>query len=249
MPTIAENKRAWTDYHWNDAGEAWAGAWGGSRMLWYGTLLPRLHPFLPAGRVLEIAPGFGRITQYLLQWSDEVIGVDVTERCVDACRARFAGNPRVRIELNDGVSLASVDSASVDLAFSWDSLVHADVHVLRGYLHELHRVLKPGAAGFIHHSNLGAYVDGQGRLTEPNPHFRDTTVTAGIFRRLCADAGLRCTAQELITWGAEPVLNDCFSLFRNEDSAAGEEPSVVERFDFRRTEMDRLGELNRMYAL
>ena len=32
---------------------------------WYGSLLPRIHRFLPTGQVLEIACGYGRWTQYL----------------------------------------------------------------------------------------------------------------------------------------------------------------------------------------
>ncbi|MEK6280890.1 MAG: hypothetical protein AABN95_11100 [Acidobacteriota bacterium] len=32
--------------------------------------LPRIHPFIPVGTILEIAPGYGRWTHYLKDWID-----------------------------------------------------------------------------------------------------------------------------------------------------------------------------------
>jgi ubiquinone/menaquinone biosynthesis C-methylase UbiE len=248
MATIELNQAVWTDYDWSDSGEIWAGAWGGSRMMWQGTILPRLYRFLPTGRVLEIAPGFGRVTQYLVQCATEIVGVDVTERCVEGCRKRFANNPNVRIELNDGKSLRTIADASIDFVFSWDSLVHADRDVLEAYVHEAARVMKPGTTGFIHHSNLGAYVAACGQLPIANPHFRDTTMTAALFREFCERAGLHCVSQELVSWSQEPVLNDCFSLFRKDATQPRAETAIIERPDFTSTEMYRLGEVGRHYA-
>lgn len=50
-----------------------------------------------------------------------------------------------------------VADSSVDFAFSFDSLVYVEAEVLKGYLTELARVLKPDGVAFLHHSNLGAY--------------------------------------------------------------------------------------------
>ena len=50
-----------------------------------------------------------------------------------------------------------VADRSVDFAFSFDSLVHADAEVLDAYAAELARTLAPDGVAFIHHSNLGAY--------------------------------------------------------------------------------------------
>src|SRR4029078_6736404 len=85
--------------------------------------------------------------------------VDVAENCVKACRERFADVPHARFEVGDGKSLPFVDDASIDFAFSFDSLVHADAEAMRGYLGELARTLRPGAHGFIQHSNLRVSVE------------------------------------------------------------------------------------------
>lgn len=45
---------------------------------------------------------------------------------------------------------------AVDLAFSFDSLVHVEIDVIEGYLTELARVLVPDGVAILHHSNLAA---------------------------------------------------------------------------------------------
>ena len=105
--------------------------------------------------------------------------------------------------------------ASVDFAFSWDSLVHVDIEVLSAYLDELARKLKPGAHAFLHHSNLGQFVDpatGDGSVA--NEHWRDPTVSASGFREKCQEAGLACISQELVQWLSGDLI-DCFSVVQN----------------------------------
>lgn len=46
---------------------------------------------------------------------------------------------------------------SIDLAFSFDSLVHAEQDVLAGYLSVFATKLKPGGTAVLHHSNLGQF--------------------------------------------------------------------------------------------
>lgn len=220
MPTSEENRARWTEYDWSQGGDDWSFGWGSSRMLWFGTILPRVHFLLPAAHLLEIAPGYGRVTAFLLEHCQRYTGVDVTARCVEACRERFRERTEARFVLNDGASLASVADGSVDVAFSWDSLVHADPEALEAYVHALAAKLVPGGRAFLHHSNLGAFADAAGRVPFENPHWRDARMTAELLRRFAAEARLELDAQELVQWGA-PVANDCFSWLRR--AAPGEE--------------------------
>ena len=90
MPSVEENRRVWdSTYHWNRAGEEWSSTWGSADMQWYATILPRIHAYLPAGTVLELGPGFGRWTHYLKDRCDRLILVDLSEKCIRACRERF----------------------------------------------------------------------------------------------------------------------------------------------------------------
>jgi ubiquinone/menaquinone biosynthesis C-methylase UbiE len=60
----------------------------------------------------------------------------------------FAGHDNARFESNNGRSLPVVADSSMDLTFSFDSLVHIEAEVLAAYLRELARVHKPDGVAF-----------------------------------------------------------------------------------------------------
>jgi SAM-dependent methyltransferase len=227
MPTIEENRKAWDEmYEWPDGGEVWSTAWGGSDMQWNSTLMPRLHCFLPAQTILEIAPGFGRWTEFLKDQCRRLIAVDIAERCVEVCRTRFAQSAHVECHLNDGKSLPMVSDGTVDLAVSFDSLVHAQEEAVDGYLGELARVLGPEGVAVLHHSNLGAFPG------LDNPHSRDPAMTAGRFSESAQRHGLSCIGQELIDWGGSAELIDCISLATRPGSHWDRAPRVLKNGRF-----------------
>ena len=117
----------------------------------------RINRFVPTGTILEIAPGYGRWTQYLQGLCEQLVVVDLTENCIDHCRKRFADLDHITYHVNDGRSLAMIEDESIDFVFSFDSLVHVELDVLEAYLAQLGAKLRPGGAGFIHHSNAGSY--------------------------------------------------------------------------------------------
>src|SRR5262249_3583342 len=140
MPTIAENKDLFdSSYDWSRGGEEWSQWWGMAQAQWAGSLYPRVFPFLK-GRILEIAPGHGRWTQFLRDHCTSLIGVDLAPSCVNECRRRFKTDPHLHFEVGDGRMLSMVADTSIDFAFSFDSLVHAEADVLETYAVELARV-------------------------------------------------------------------------------------------------------------
>ena len=248
MPTLEENKLAWdSTYPWIQQGEEWSWEWGGAEAQWYGSILPRIHAFIPAGTILEIAPGFGRWTHFLKASCDSLIGVDLGENCIRACRQRFAAERHLSFHVNDGKSLAMVADESIDFAFSFDSLVHAEADVIGAYLEQLARKLKPDGIGFIHHSNLGQYGPALARaakiprrlrrflvdrpLLGPT-HWRAPSMTAKQFEDRCDRAGLQCVGQELVNWGTDGLLIDCFSLFARRESSWSRPNRVIENPGF-----------------
>ncbi|MEZ6243666.1 MAG: class I SAM-dependent methyltransferase [Phycisphaerales bacterium] len=213
MPAIDKLDKiraVWSGYDWSRAGDEWSDRWGGPAPQWYGSILPRIAPHLPTRHVLEIAPGFGRMTQFLLPWCERYIGVDITPECVEACRERFGGASHASFVMNSGRDLNTVDDASVTFAFSFDSLVHAGQDVIEGYASELARVLAPGAGAFIHHSNLAACVGADRPQTTRSRH---PSVSGQSAAEAFKNAGLHVVAQELITWDSDALL-DCFTLVR-----------------------------------
>jgi len=232
MPTIEENRDRWSSYNWPEEGDEWSFHWGGTPYLWYGSVLPRIQAFLPTDSILEIAPGYGRCTQYLLALCKELTVVDLSKNCISACQERFKTSPHIKYSVNDGKSLDMIKDSSIDFVFSWDSLVHAEADVLHSYLRYLSVKLKPGGYGFFHHSHIGAFREPEtGKLTVENRHWRATSMTAGLFRGYCSEVGLKCISQEYIGWGGE-ILSDCFSLFTREAHETYHETVIFENKDF-----------------
>jgi SAM-dependent methyltransferase len=244
MPSVIENQVRWTDHPWEREGHEWSpgGTPAGGELLWWRAILPRIHAHVPTGSALELGPGFGRWTHHLLRLSTHLTIVDLTERCIEYCRRRFADAPHVECWTNDGRSLDMVADGSIDFVFSFDSLVHAEAPVVREYLAQLARKLKPGGTGFIHHSNLRGLAGSNDAIPSwvARRNWRGESMSARLFREYCRDAGLHCTTQEVINWvsrsrradrhripGWGMPLTDTMSTFMRPPVGAEPAPTLV----------------------
>jgi ubiquinone/menaquinone biosynthesis C-methylase UbiE len=274
MGTVNENRKIWEGFDWALGGDEWSWRWGTAAAEWYGSILPRLHQWLPAETVLEIAPGFGRWTQYLKDLSRHLIVVDIAEKCIDACRNRFASASNISYFVNNGSSLAMIPDRSVDFIFSFDSLVHVEADTIEAYLVEFARTLTPDGVAFIHHSNVGTYhrrlafgrrintvtqmhwrlsrlnekvkeTLKQTRLTWENLGWRAESMTAELFENLACKAGLHCRSQEIIPWN-KSLLTDCISVVTRLDSQWGRANVVRRNHDFSR-EIRYVAALDKLY--
>jgi SAM-dependent methyltransferase len=249
MPSLEWNERQWgAKYRWLQQGAEWSVVWGGVDNQWEATILPRLRNFLPIRTVLEIGPGYGRWSGYLLSLCDNYIGVDLAAKCIDACKERFANASHARFFVNDGLSLPMIQDGSVDLVFSFDSLVHAEAEIVASYLSELSRVMTSEAICFLHHSNLGSHLPllrlarVVEKISRPMPliaralrrlrvvewdHSRAESMTAARFAAACQNANLACVGQEIIDWGhISRKTIDCISLVTKPGSQ-WDRPNVV----------------------
>lgn len=255
MPSIAQNLKAWNEsYSWVGDGEEWSDDFGGTEALWWFVIYPRIHRYLPAENILEIAPGGGRWTQFLKAQCQALVGVDLSARCVERCRARFASDTHMKFYVNDGTSLEVVPDGSIDFVFSFEALVHAEQDVIEAYLIQLARKLKPNGVGIIHHSNLGAYpgrlkiLECQRRLPSAirriltvgkleyllriHVGWWATSMTGALFRKYCEQAGLKCLSQELINWVGSRCLVGAISVFTRANSRWDVKSSQFENGQF-----------------
>lgn len=261
MPEVDENLAIWSrDWDWSQEGDEWSAWWGGTHPLWVGALLPRIHAFIPTGTILEIAPGYGRWTQYLKDLAERLVIVDLTQGCIDHCRERFASAKNIEYHVNDGRSLDMVEDGSIDFAFSFDSLVHVESDVLGAYVEQLARKLSPDGIGFVHHSNMGAYraLAALARRVPASrldslvragavvnlPAWRAESVTAESFARQCEAAGLSCISQEKISWEHGRYLIDTISVFAHAGSRRDRPRRVVRNPFF----VDEARRMARLYA-
>ena len=209
MPDLTWNKQYWDGaYDWQGRGEEWSQAWGGSESQWFGCLYPRLHRFLPVENVLEIAPGFGRWTHFLLRYvSGTYHGVDMSKECIAYCKDRFNAIAQTQFSVNDGLSLKMVKDGAFDLIFSFDSLVHAELDVHEVYIPQILRKLATNGVAFIHHSNWASANE-----VRTNTHCRGESVSAETFAQIVSSNGGHVIIQERVNWGTDKLI-DCFTLF------------------------------------
>jgi ubiquinone/menaquinone biosynthesis C-methylase UbiE len=179
--------------------------------LWQTLIWPAIQD-LDFACVLDLAAGEGRVSAKVQQHATglrRVYVVDINEKCVAACTKRFADDPRFFVVRNSGYDLADIPEGEVTLVVSFDSMVHFDTDVMREYVREFTRILKPGGHAFIHHSN---HTANPGASFKDNPHWRNF-MSKELFAHWAITSGLEIVSQQVIDWGGEPDL-DCLTLLR-----------------------------------
>lgn len=112
-----------------------------------GPVLERLA-FDPKGKaMLELGCGVGRMTRTFAARFDRVVGVDVSPEMLRRAKALNPDAGNVEWLLCNGTDLASVESGSLDFAFSYLTLQHVpSSETVLGLIREMLRVLRPGGA-------------------------------------------------------------------------------------------------------
>jgi SAM-dependent methyltransferase len=232
MPDLQQNYSAWNEIHpWDQQGEEWSEAWGSSEAQWHFAIHPRLHRYLPAAHILEIAPGHGRWTQYLLRYCDRLSAVDLSDKCIQVCRQRFASATNLALHVNDGLHLDMIADGTCDLVFTFDSLVHAELDVIEAYLRQFAGKLTPNGVVFLHHSNLKESPGLAAQAPHSSSHWRAPSVSAADVRRIATESGLACVSQEKINWGV-PECIDCLTVLTRPDSRHAQPLRVLENHSF-----------------
>jgi SAM-dependent methyltransferase len=107
--------------------------------------------------------------------------------------------------VNSGYDLRPAEDGVFTLVYCFDAMVHFEKEVVRSYLRDTARVLKPGGRGFFHHSNYTG-----GRDWRTNPHSRNF-MCRELFAAYAQIEGLRVLRQDVLNWGHIHGL-DCLSL-------------------------------------
>jgi SAM-dependent methyltransferase len=157
MNSRAANKFIWDNWDWSAQGEEWT-----PTKTWKQSVVKTfIDPYFnDLDTILEIGPGAGRWTEYLLPRAKSLIGIDISSTCIAHCRRRFSSYPNAKFEVGSGSDLRSIGTATVDGIWSFDVFVHINSTEFDAYVREFARVLKPGAVGVIHHGTMGGSSGG-----------------------------------------------------------------------------------------
>jgi SAM-dependent methyltransferase len=150
--TTAANREVWTTHDWSARGEEWTPSpeWKSAIVR---DLLKRYIP--REARVLEIGPGGGRWTEFLITHASHLTLVDVTPACIEMCKERFAANTHIAYHTNNGTNLSFVAPESIDAIWSYDVFVHIASEDIEEYVRQFATILVPGGVGIIHHARAG----------------------------------------------------------------------------------------------
>ncbi len=176
MPTLEWNKTKWAKslkrkqkqrndafygQHWGDPGVT------GLRYLIYkirwGKKLPGnlskvvkkyIVPYVGPGKVvLEIGPGGGRWTKYLLN-ARKLFLVELTPEFFPCLEERFPEHKHKFVFYQtSGYEMNRIEPGSIDFLFTFGTFVHIDPEGIEQYLGEIKKVLKPGAVAVVQYSD------------------------------------------------------------------------------------------------
>ena len=101
----------------------------------------------PENTVLDIGCGIGRMLIALARLVRRVIGIDLSQKMVDAARRRCADEENVIVIKGDGREFSGVENSSCDVAIAVDSVPYlrqSGYELVDTFFAESARVLKPG---------------------------------------------------------------------------------------------------------
>lgn len=111
-----------------------------------------LTPYVsPTSSVVEIGPGGGRWTRYLLG-AKQIYAVDYHQELLDTLKSNLGSHGLTFIR-NNGDDFPGVPPGSIDFVFSFGAFVHLDIDIIGRYLENIKPLLKPKANVVIHYSD------------------------------------------------------------------------------------------------
>ena len=155
--TVEENRRIWNEYDWSKKGEDF-GEWvkeykGIDPAKWKKNLIDgmMLKYIEKHSNILEIGPGAGRWTEFLIKLAKTIVIADISEKCLDICRKRFRPINNIEYHLIKN-NLEFIEDNSIDYIWSYDVFVHINPTDIEKYIEEFARILVGGGKAIIHHS-------------------------------------------------------------------------------------------------
>jgi ubiquinone/menaquinone biosynthesis C-methylase UbiE len=167
-----------------------------------------------AGTMVEIGCGLGRMTHRFAERFGRVYAVDVSPEMLRRAKTQWVGLTNVDFVLGHGNDFPGIVDRSVDFVFSYIVLQHVpDQTIVKDYLRETARVLKPGGLAYLQFRTDVA-------VSGPRESFAFRAVRAlthprRAFRTLVSRLGSRLFPPQVVPSVSSPTLADEFSRFES----------------------------------
>jgi len=113
------------------------------------------HFLLPyvesSSRIIEIGPGGGRWTRYMLK-AKKIYTVDFYQPVLNELAKNY-NLPNIQFIKNNGSDFPSIKKHSIDLIFSFGTFVHFDIDIIEEYLKNIKPLLKASSNVIIQYSD------------------------------------------------------------------------------------------------
>lgn len=121
---------------------------------WARELIEKLEP-TPADTILDIGCGDGKVTAFLAEIAQYVVGIDLSAEMIDFARQQFGNVPNLEFHV--------MDAAAIELPQQFDLIFsNAVLHWVRdqeGVLRGIHQHLKPGGWVLVQMGGAGNAAD------------------------------------------------------------------------------------------
>ena len=112
-----------------------------------------IKPYVdPAKTCVEIGPGGGRWTRYLLGFK-QIYAVDYFQELLDEFNKNFSTYSNITTVKNNGTDFPNIPDNSVDFLFSFGVFVHLDLEIIDSYLSNMRRLFHKDSLAFIQYSD------------------------------------------------------------------------------------------------
>ena len=120
------------------------------------TVLSNLAHQMGGFSMLDLGVGAGRTTLHFAKWVGNYEGVDISEKMIRACKARFSKYPmQLTFRVGDATNLEWIDDSTKDFVlFSYNGIDYVDHERRQTIFAEVHRVLKPNGYFLFSTHNL-----------------------------------------------------------------------------------------------
>ncbi len=239
MPSIERNRKIWGE-DWSKNGDEWSDQALFCNQPYAKWKQSIVETFINKNidknsTVLEIAPGRGRWTEYIVKKAKHIILVDISEKLIDYCKHRFLNFENIVYYVNDGKNFPFIRDDQIDFIWSYDSFVHMEKDVIESYFKEFNRILKLNGKAVIHHAArrhmalkfrfLRRYGEIGQNIYKKMSAKRAGSLRSDVSRKLIRDIARRnnlCVTAQLDSWGSRGEYNckyksDCISeIVRNQ---------------------------------
>lgn len=120
-------------------------------------ILPRIKEYLLPSLFdnkfngLEIGCGIGRLLEHASPFFSMLYGVDICKDLLDIAANRLSILSNITLVETDGLSLKGIADTSINLVYEYIVFQHiGSMQIIRNYIHEISRVLKPGGVAVLH---------------------------------------------------------------------------------------------------